>query len=30
MTYAVARLHDAPLLFKGEDFAHTDLEVFPW
>jgi ribonuclease VapC len=25
MTYATARLADAPLLFTGEDFAKTDL-----
>ncbi len=24
MTYAVAEFHDAPLLFKGDDFRHTD------
>jgi ribonuclease VapC len=23
--YALAKLRDAPLLFKGEDFAHTDV-----
>lgn len=23
--YACARLHEAPLLFKGDDFAHTDV-----
>lgn len=23
--YALARQHDAPLLFKGEDFRHTDV-----
>lgn len=25
LTYAVARLADRPLLYTGEDFAHTDL-----
>jgi ribonuclease VapC len=30
MTYAVAKFHDAPLLFKGKDFAHTDLIAVPW
>jgi ribonuclease VapC len=25
MAYAVAKAHDVPLLFKGTDFAHTDL-----
>ena len=25
MSYAVAKSHDAPLLFKGRDFAHTDI-----
>ena len=27
MSYAVARHHDAPLLFKGSDFAGTDVRV---
>ena len=27
MTYAVARLAGEPLLFVGDDFGHTDLEV---
>jgi ribonuclease VapC len=27
MAYAVARHHDAPLLFKGSDFARTDITV---
>lgn len=26
MSYAVAKYHDAPLLFKGKDFIHTDIE----
>ncbi len=26
LSYAVARKHHAPLLFKGEDFAHTDVK----
>ena len=25
MAYAVARHHDAPLLYKGDDFSHTDI-----
>lgn len=25
MAYAVAKSHDAPLLYKGEDFTHTDI-----
>ncbi len=25
MSYAVAKAHDVPLLFKGEDFTHTDI-----
>ncbi len=25
MAYAVAKFHDAPLLFKGDDFRHTDI-----
>jgi ribonuclease VapC len=25
LTYAVAKYHDVPLLYKGEDFRHTDL-----
>jgi ribonuclease VapC len=25
LAYAVAKTHDAPLLFKGEDFLHTDI-----
>jgi ribonuclease VapC len=24
LAYAVAKFHDAPLLFKGDDFRHTD------
>lgn len=27
MAYAVARRHDAPLLFKGGDFGKTDVKV---
>jgi ribonuclease VapC len=27
MTYATARLADAPLLFTGDDFSKTDLEA---
>lgn len=30
MTYAVAKFHTAPLLFKGKDFSRTDLEVVSW
>lgn len=26
MAYAVAKYHHAPLLFKGKDFTHTDIE----
>ena len=26
LAYAVARTHAAPLLFKGDDFVHTDIE----
>ncbi len=26
MAYAVARVADVPLLFKGEDFVHTDIQ----
>jgi ribonuclease VapC len=29
MAYAVARQHDVPLLFKGADFAQTDVKVHP-
>jgi ribonuclease VapC len=25
MAYAIAKAHDVPLLYKGEDFAHTDI-----
>lgn len=25
-SYAVSKAHDAPLLFKGRDFIHTDIE----
>lgn len=25
MAYAIARAHDVPLLYKGADFAHTDI-----
>ncbi|MGB7099374.1 MAG: type II toxin-antitoxin system VapC family toxin [Xanthobacteraceae bacterium] len=25
MSYAVAKFHDVPLLFKGDDFWHTDI-----
>jgi ribonuclease VapC len=25
MSYAVAKFHDVPLLFKGKDFQHTDI-----
>jgi len=24
-SYAVAKVHDVPLLFKGDDFVHTDI-----
>ncbi|WP_244593485.1 type II toxin-antitoxin system VapC family toxin [Methylopila sp. Yamaguchi] len=26
MSYAIAKFHNAPLLFKGDDFVHTDIE----
>lgn len=26
MAYAVAKFHDVPLLFKGDDFRHTDVQ----
>ena len=29
-SYAVARTEKAPLLFKGSDFARTDVEVVAW
>ena len=29
MSYAVAKAFDAPLLFKGRDFLHTDLKTSP-
>lgn len=29
MTYAVARRYKAPLLFKGNDFARTDIKMHP-
>lgn len=29
MAYAVARAHDVPLLFKGEDFLKTDVRALP-
>lgn len=25
LTYAVAKVHDVPLLYKGDDFRHTDV-----
>lgn len=25
LSYAVAKVHDVPLLYKGDDFPHTDL-----
>jgi len=28
--YALAKARDEPLLFKGDDFGHTDVEVAPW
>ena len=27
--YAVAKVADVPLLFKGDDFGHTDVKVHP-
>jgi ribonuclease VapC len=29
MTYAVAKHHDVPLLFKGADFGLTDIRIHP-
>jgi ribonuclease VapC len=29
MTYAVSKVHDVPLLFKGGDFGLTDVKVHP-
>ena len=29
LVYAVARRRDLPLLFKGDDFVHTDLTLHP-
>lgn len=29
MAYAVAKAHDAPLLFKGNDFSRTDVRPAP-
>ncbi|MCG5234927.1 type II toxin-antitoxin system VapC family toxin [Xanthobacter oligotrophicus] len=29
MAYAVAKAHDVPLLFKGDDFSRTDVRVLP-
>ena len=29
MSYAVAKVRDEPLLFKGDDFGHTDLALPP-
>jgi ribonuclease VapC len=28
--YALARRLNLPLLFKGEDFAQTDIRAMPW
>ncbi len=28
--YALAKAVDEPLLFKGDDFGHTDVDVAPW
>jgi ribonuclease VapC len=27
LSYACAKAHNAPILFKGRDFSHTDLEI---
>jgi len=27
MAYAIAKVHDVPLLYKGDDFAHTDIRA---
>lgn len=29
MAYAVARAHDAPLLFKGDGFSRTGVRLLP-
>lgn len=29
MTYAVARARNLPLLFKGDDFSRTDVDIHP-
>ncbi|MDI4658377.1 type II toxin-antitoxin system VapC family toxin [Xanthobacter autotrophicus] len=29
MAYAVAKAHDVPLLFKGDDFSRTDVRALP-
>ena len=29
MSYAVAKVRGEPLLFKGKDFGHTDLDLHP-
>jgi ribonuclease VapC len=28
--YALATTLNAPLLFKGNDFPHTDIQAYPW
>lgn len=30
VSYAVAKAHGRPMLFKGEDFSQTDLEAAPY
>lgn len=30
MAYALAKMLDAPLLFKGNDFTHTDISSVPY
>jgi ribonuclease VapC len=27
MAYAIAKVHDVPLLYKGDDFARTDIRA---
>jgi ribonuclease VapC len=27
MAYAIAKVHDVPLLYKGDDFSHTDIRA---
>ncbi len=29
-SYALAKTHNEPLLYKGDDFSKTDIESVPW